>query len=326
MRAFSLSHIRAAVLHPALLLSVALAGCDDAVVAPDLPAKDNTAATLEMIASSTWLARGETVTLSWYATNVLTCQGSWQDDDLPPAGSVQLSPANSVTFSITCANSGGSVSRIRTIHVEEPPTEARVLAITPTVQEEGPCCWTAAAIMVLRYLGRFDVSAGDDYTCVNLLKSVPDIDCTGGRSTCEDGAPLSLARTRVPVAFRKGNVRIFAPVTMVCGELLSGSLTMREMREEVDADRPMIVEMTERPSDANAAARLHTAVIVGYELNGTDNQVIVNDPYPFAARGEAEANTYLLAGGEELTGGQYRISLAKLMNAFTWERTIVRIR
>ena len=88
-----------------------------ASVAPASP----TAPTLTFGANPPAVALGASSTLSWSSTNATSCSGVGFSPS-GASGSVNVSPATSVNYSITCTGAGGSTTRSASVVVNPLPT------------------------------------------------------------------------------------------------------------------------------------------------------------------------------------------------------------
>lgn len=80
--------------------------------------------TVNLSASSSIVVPGQSLTLSWSAANVSTCEagGSWTGTQ-PTSGSLTFTPlAGLYDYSLTCTGLGGSASRSVSVAVANPPT------------------------------------------------------------------------------------------------------------------------------------------------------------------------------------------------------------
>jgi hypothetical protein len=63
----------------------------------------------------------------------------------------------------------------------------------------------------------------------------------------------------------------------------------------------------------------HLVVIVGYDTSSGAQDVVVNDPYPYAAAGYPDP--YLGAGAQALQSGQYSIDYTTFVQTLAWNTT-----
>ncbi len=109
-----------------LLTLVALGtGCKKPVAAPPpappAPAPPPARPTVTLQASSTFIQRGEAVTLTWSSTNATELNLSPGVGSVAPEGSTRVSPESSTTYTITASGPGGSADASARISVATPP-------------------------------------------------------------------------------------------------------------------------------------------------------------------------------------------------------------
>lgn len=123
---------RKVILFGLFVLAVIIAGCAKKVTAPPpaapplAPAPARPTVTLQ--ASSTFIQKGESVTLSWSSTNATELDLAPGVGRVSPEGSTSVTPAASTTYTITATGPGGSADasvRITVAAAAQPaPAEA----------------------------------------------------------------------------------------------------------------------------------------------------------------------------------------------------------
>jgi peptidoglycan-associated lipoprotein len=98
------------------------------VVAP--PARP----TVTLQASSTFIQKGESATLTWSSTNATTLNLSPGVGNVAAEGSTRVTPADSTTYTITATGPGGTADANVRISVTAPPPPAPVVR-EPSIQE-----------------------------------------------------------------------------------------------------------------------------------------------------------------------------------------------
>jgi peptidoglycan-associated lipoprotein len=84
--------------------------------------------------SSTFIQKGESVTLTWSSTNATTLSLSPGVGNVSPEGSTRVTPSDSITYTITATGPGGTADSSAHISVTVPPPPAPVTR-EPSVQE-----------------------------------------------------------------------------------------------------------------------------------------------------------------------------------------------
>jgi len=129
---------RKVILFGLSVLAVVIAGCAKKVTAPPPapplpPAPARPTVTLQ--ASSTFIQKGEPVTLSWSSTNATELDLVPGVGRVSPEGSSSVAPTASTTYTITATGPGGSAEASVRITVAASPQPAPAEAGTPTLAE-----------------------------------------------------------------------------------------------------------------------------------------------------------------------------------------------
>ena len=128
-----------AVLFFLFVLVLLVAGCAKKVAppppAPPPPPPAPARPTVTLQASSTFIQKGETVTLSWSSTNATQLTLGPGLGTVAPEGSTRVSPETSITYTITATGPGGSADASARITVAAPPPPAPPAAPAETMEE-----------------------------------------------------------------------------------------------------------------------------------------------------------------------------------------------
>ena len=90
--------------------------------------------TVTLQSSSTFIQKGESVTLTWSSTNATTLSLSPGVGNVSPEGSTRVTPSDSITYTITATGPGGTADSSVHISVTVPPPSAPVTR-EPSMQE-----------------------------------------------------------------------------------------------------------------------------------------------------------------------------------------------
>ncbi|MBZ5697925.1 MAG: peptidoglycan-associated lipoprotein Pal [Acidobacteriia bacterium] len=90
--------------------------------------------TVTLQSSSTFIQKGESVTLTWSSTNATTLSLSPGVGNVSPEGSTRVTPPDSTTYTITATGPGGTADSSVHISVTAPPPPAPVTH-EPSLQE-----------------------------------------------------------------------------------------------------------------------------------------------------------------------------------------------
>ena len=193
-----------------------------------------------------------------------------------------------------------------------------LLDIDPIFQQTPLWCWAAVGEMVFRYYNVGNVNPAGNFQCgiIALLHPVCNQNC----GSCVVGAgnlsTMDNMLTRYPVVA----AQVTGSGSRISTLTRQTPLTQDGVETEIDAGRPVVAGISPSGYQVNGVSQ-HVALIVGYE----DDEVIVNDPFPFGPR-TFTGNPYLLNGGEQLAQGQYQIPLDRFTTRLRWRETIYRIR
>lgn len=193
-----------------------------------------------------------------------------------------------------------------------------VLDIDPVYQATPVWCWAAVGEMVFRYYGVRTINPAGHYQCgiVALLHPACDANCLNCVVPAGSLTTMNNMLTRYPpVAGQRTNTN-----ARISTRTRSQSLTLAAVRAEIDAGRPIVAGISPSGYTNFSNVSEHVALIVGYE----DDDLIVNDPFPFTDR-FIVANPYLSGGGTSVAPGQYRIPYARFVSRLRWRETIYRI-
>ena len=111
---------KAILLISLLALVIGVVGCAKKVAAPP-PPPPPARPTVTLQASSTFIQKGETVTLSWSSTNATRLNLSPGVGEVAPEGSTRVTPDSTTTYTITATGPGGTAEATARITVATPP-------------------------------------------------------------------------------------------------------------------------------------------------------------------------------------------------------------
>ena len=121
----SRSYRKAILLISLLAVVIGVAGCKKVVVTPpptpQPPPPPPARPTVTLQASSTFIQKGETVTLSWSSTNATRLNLSPGVGEVAPEGSTRVTPDSTTTYTISATGPGGIAEASARITVATPP-------------------------------------------------------------------------------------------------------------------------------------------------------------------------------------------------------------
>jgi hypothetical protein len=199
---------------------------------------------------------------------------------------------------------------------------SRTLAIAPSIQQTQVWCWATAAEMLFRYYGLPNANPFGNYQC-GIVAAWFGGQCFQNCGLCQFAVgPMSNMQQ---VITRYGTFLTLngIPSRSLNATLLFRGLSAPEVKNEIDAGRPIVVGIAPGGGFALPNASQHIAVVIGYDYSRGVEEVIVNDPYPFDLI--PAPNPYLVAGGSRFGVGQFRIQIAALTIGLGWANTIYQI-
>ncbi|MGQ0666064.1 MAG: C39 family peptidase [Nitrospiraceae bacterium] len=195
------------------------------------------------------------------------------------------------------------------------------LHIPSLFQERPDWCWAAVSEMVFKY---YYVPAAHytDYQCGiaqsrNLCKENSNcLECQ--LPTADDAAMVNLLEHYPSAAIPAAS----GGATRLTARSKAGRLSEAEVKQELDANRPIIVGLSPSGFKVDGATQ-HMALIVGYK-EGPDNlTLIVNDPFPFEDDrflwiGNPYVRVHALGAGD----AEYEIAYDRFRGRLKWTQTI----
>lgn len=194
---------------------------------------------------------------------------------------------------------------------------SKTLSINPVMQETPEWCWLAVGQMIFQH---YDVpELNRDYQCgiVAFWGARPTPSgwlgpCMANCRAC----PLPAGSFSTIEAMLRQYPRL-AGVPPLRFTSSSSPVSKVTIKDEIDNDRPVLIGLT--PSGARLPVSQHVALIVGYEEDDDDFDVIVNDPFPYRFY---NVDPFVQLGGEMVEPGQYRIKDQTLRGSLRWRETI----
>lgn len=202
------------------------------------------------------------------------------------------------------------------------------LGITPRLQETPVWCWVTVLQMVFEHYSIPNVNPGGDYQCgiIGALAG-PNNVCFQECRRCVVSAQ-SVEQIRGSISYYPNAVQFLTrrPVKQLDASSQLTSLTKREVKAEIDANRPIIVGISF--DSAPRPLSQHVALIVGYDEDEKGNLTLtVNDPFPYDLPQFAKnKNPYVAAGGDDNFDGSFSIDYDKFRSGLNWRETIYNIR
>ena len=186
-----------------------------------------------------------------------------------------------------------------------------VLPIAPVMQETPDWCWLAGGQMVFQY---FQVPAvNPNYQC-GIIAAFAGVyspcwyDCSLCPFAAGSNENISLMLQEYAQVATNGTETLtfqYAP----------SPLAQPQVQAELDAKRPILVGINPSGTVIFSESQ-HVVVVVGYQEQNGQFNVVVNDPFPFALAGYPDP--YLAVGATQIQAGQYAISYQSFVNSILW--------
>jgi hypothetical protein len=199
--------------------------------------------------------------------------------------------------------------------------DEKTLDIDPVYQDLPEWCWVASGEMVLKYSNEPNVNPAGIYQCGIIgLFFGPMTSCWYNCATCNvpaystgvlkrmlSGYPQAAAAAlhrlpAMPIRFRE-----------------AAALSFDDLKNEIDNDRPVLSGINPSGGFRLPYTAQHATVIVGYDDEGDDQFIVVNDPFPYEAFG---VRLYQSLGGQELERGQYKVNYRAFRNRLGWSLSL----
>ena len=182
--------------------------------------------------------------------------------------------------------------------------------------------------MVFEYYKIPNVNLGGNYQCgIMGALARPNNICFQDCRRCVVNAQ-SLEQIRGSISFYPNAVQFLTrrPVKQLTASSQFSPLTKREVKAEIDANRPIIVGVSF--DSAPRPLSQHVALVVDYDEDETGNLTLtVNDPFPYDLPQFAKnKNSYVVAGGKDNFDGSFTIDYDKFKIRLNWRETIYNIR
>jgi hypothetical protein len=193
------------------------------------------------------------------------------------------------------------------------------LAIPPVQQNTPEWCWLAVGEMVFRHYGVPNLNPAGIYQCgvVGVMVGGP---CAADCRYCANMPAYNVVNIRRMITEYPGVARNYLRdrrIPQLDARIAARALTAGEIREEIDADRPIIAGIS--PTGSGRGSPQHAVLIVGYSGDRDGIELTVNDPYPYG-----RYSPYQALGGNG-GAGRYRISYARFKSRLRWTESVYEI-
>jgi hypothetical protein len=197
---------------------------------------------------------------------------------------------------------------------------AEELEIPPVYQKTMVWCWAAVSEMVLKYYDVPNLNPAGDYQCgvVGSLGGVCSANC--GWCITPIGSTFQMANVLRNYQNIVRQYGLFGFQSFRASAV--GRLNADDIEDEIDSSNPVIVGIS--PSGMGryytGGMSEHVALIVGYEYNGGNLWLKVNDPMPYGLVGY---DPYIAADAQLDQRGSYWITYNNLVRYLGYKDTII---
>jgi hypothetical protein len=206
------------------------------------------------------------------------------------------------------------------------PGGSAILPIAPVVQQTEVWCWAAAAEMVFRHYGLPNLNGFGNYQCGIVGSWFGGACATQSCSFCRFPVGVMSNEHAVITGYGPFAQSLGVPSRVLRASLIFRSLTVDEIKTEIDNRRPVVIGINPGGGFALPNASQHIAVLIGYDYTGSAPIAVVNDPFPFDLPPFSQmGNPYTGRGAIRRQPGQYGIRVDTLANQLQWANTIFQI-
>lgn len=200
------------------------------------------------------------------------------------------------------------------------PAAGRTLPIQPVSQNLSNWCWLAAGEMIFRYYGVPNVNPAGYYQC-GIAAAVLGGACVNDCRWCNVGSGTAhTVRDMLELYPRVVSGLLRRRVPQVSADFDTRELTEDEVKEEIDANRPIVAGISPHSGLLPPDVSEHAVLIVGYEERNGDLTILINDPFPYQSVGLQDP--YTASGGRLVRPGRYAIPYQTLVDDLAWGNTI----
>ena len=193
------------------------------------------------------------------------------------------------------------------------------LSISPVQQDTPEWCWLAVGEMVFRYYDIPNLNPAGIYQCGVVGVMVGGF-CAQDCRYCANLPASSVENiARMITAYPRfaRNYLRDQDIKQLTARIAVRPLRAQEIRDEIDAGRPIIAGIS--PAGSGAFGPQHAVLIIGYDGDDDSMNLTVNDPYPYGFSSPYEA-----AGGNG-GSGQYTIPYLNFRSRLRWSQSVYKI-
>lgn len=205
-------------------------------------------------------------------------------------------------------------------------SDSRTIPIIPIAQQTEVWCWAAVSEMVLRHSGLPNLNPGGNYQCGIVAAYFGQFSsCWQNCFTCVSTIGGMTKIHKIVNQYGLVSNSLGVQSRILTSALVFRSLNLIEIAEDIKNNSPIIAGIS--PTGfALPNLSQHVALIVGYDANGLEPLLVVNDPFPFGmSQFGGQPNPYLALGAVQTQPGQYKISLKSFVTNMKWANTVYNI-
>ena len=193
-----------------------------------------------------------------------------------------------------------------------PQNATKILAIAPVVQELPEWCWLASGQMVFQF---FQIPAvNPNYQCgVIGVFYGPSSECFYDCNVCDVGAGSA---ANVTLMLEDYSYYASGGAEVLNSQFTAAQLSFQQVMSDIDSNAPILAGINPSSPGVSFGQSQHLIVIVGYAIQGGQDYLVVNDPFPYTEAGIPDP--YLSAGAQSLQPEQYSVSYQTFVQSLLW--------
>ena len=191
---------------------------------------------------------------------------------------------------------------------------AQILPIAPVSQETPDWCWHATGQMIFQF---YNIPAvNPNYQCgiIGVFEG-PQSACFYNCTVCDFGGGSA---ENVGLMLQYYSAYATNGEAELAFQFAPSFLAFQQIQSNINSNSPVLagINVANPVMFGNSG---HLVVIAGYQVQSGQDNVVVNDPFPYVAAGMPDP--YLSVGAQALQPGQYSIGYENFVQSFAWNTT-----
>jgi hypothetical protein len=191
---------------------------------------------------------------------------------------------------------------------------SQILAIQPVSQETPDWCWLASGQMIFQFFGIPAVNPNYQCGIIGVFEG-PQSACFYNCAVCDFGGGSA---QNVALMLQYYSAYATNGQAELAFQFAPNYLDFQDIQANINSNSPILagINVGNPVMFGNSG---HLVVIAGYQVQSGQDNVVVNDPFPYVAAGFPDP--YLSAGAQALQPGQYSIGYENFVQSFAWNTT-----